>query len=1185
MISVPGTQLATAQGIVKSWGSNANGSLGDGTYSPASNVPVSVPGLGNVVAVSAGQYHSLALKTNGTVWAWGDNSRGQLGDGSFNASNLPVATQISGVVAIAAGGPFHSLALKNDGTVWQWGAMNTDPGTFGPSMTTPQMISGLSGIVAIARGYTFALALKNDGSVWAWGGNNSGQLGDGANTTRLTPGPVTGLSGVTAIAADYEFALALKSNGDLFSWGSNMFGALGIGPSGPVNLPAPVPLTLVSSISVGLAHALAVRQDGSLWSWGLNGSGQLGNGTTANGNLPAPTGLTNVSSVRGGVNHSLALKSDGSVWAWGQNSAGQLGNGTNADSLTPVAVPGLSGAIAIAAGFDFNLVVVPGTPPPLPSFRWVVVNGHPTGASTGLVKVSPDGSNNPWVNTAVNGTGVVLDRNGDFIVASPGSGLLRVHPSGAVFTIATIPGQAISVAIDAAGNFIVADNVNHGLWRVSPTGSKVFVANYPIDVANQLESVGVVVDRNGSYIVAHSNGSHANLAVITPAGAITPIAITGAIPSFPGPLTLDENGNYMVLDFVQRAIFRITPAGASTIFAQNSTALCCNAAGIARDPSTGEYAVTLNFSQKVQKVSADGSTITTLASGAPQFGFPSGIAVIPPTTVAITIDSNPSGATIPNTSSTLFVTGDGCEEGAYNAPVTLNWVPGASCTVRFTAQQPVVKDSPASVSYQFAAWEDGNPANPRTFTAPPAPTFLKANFNPRYLLSVAASGPGATVTGGGYYDPGTTATVSVTPFPIYRFVNWTGPVALPSSPTTTVLMNGPRSVTAHIEPKPVASITLGNLSQTYSGGTRPATAVTNPAGLAVSFTYNGSPNPPVNAGSYTVLASINDANYQGSANGTLTVHPAPLAVKANDVSRPYDSPNPAFTATYSGFVNGETFATSVGGSPSLATEATSASLPGTYPIVAQLGSLAAANYSFTFTNGTLTVTPTGTAPLTGSGCNGAYNGSYGSNVTVLAGQTCIFVGGGINGNTTLSGGTLVLRNATLSGNLQGQGSVELSANARVTGNVILSGGQLSLTGGATVGGQVALTGGVVFSAEGGSIGKAVAIDGGGAFSISTAIGGNLTVQNVAASSGPSRICGTSVNGNLGLSNNGTNVDVGAPGSCPGNIVGGQFQVQLNTGSLKVYNNNISGNLQCSGNTLIVGAGNTAKNKQGQCAAF
>jgi len=343
-----------SDGTVWAWGYNVNGELGDGTTTDR-NTPVQVHGPGNVgfltgvTAISAGSNHSLALKSDGTVWAWGWNGEGELGNGSTANSSTPVQVNgLTGVTAISAGS-YHSLALKGDGTVWAWGHNNEGQLGIGSTTdsSTPVQISSLTGVTAISAGHLHSLALKGDGTVSAWGYNGYGQIGDGTDgsgTNKVTPVDV--FSGAKAISAGGYHSLALKNDGTVSAWGHNGNGQLGDGTYSNTNTPADTAssLTGVTAISAGDNHSVALKGDGTVWAWGGNAEGQLGDGTTTVNSRtpvqvkdPAGTGLlTGVKAIVAGYDHVLALKDDGTVFAWGYNSNGQLGNGSTADSNLPI---------------------------------------------------------------------------------------------------------------------------------------------------------------------------------------------------------------------------------------------------------------------------------------------------------------------------------------------------------------------------------------------------------------------------------------------------------------------------------------------------------------------------------------------------------------------------------------------------------------------------------------------------------------------------------------------------------------------------------------------------------------------------------------------------------------------------------------------------------------------------------
>ncbi|HEX3621533.1 MAG TPA: hypothetical protein VHT97_04380 [Acidimicrobiales bacterium] len=337
----------------RAFGWNAVGQLGDGTVTDRST-PVAVTGLSGVVSVSAGAYHSLALRSDGTVWSWGWNPVGQLGDGTTVDRHSPVRVAgLTGVTAIAAG-TYHDLALKNDGTVWAWGSNNEGEVGDGSTVTrlAPVQVAGLTGVKAIAAGAYHSLALTADGNIWAWGWNALGQLGDGTTVDRHLPVRLSPMNGVTAIAAGAFHSLALFDTGQVAAWGWNGFGQLGIAAVDDAPRPLMVgQLDGVQAIAAGGLHNLALKSDGTVWSWGWNGVGQLGDGTVTDRQVPVQAaGLTGVVSIAAGTYDSLALEGDGTVAAWGWNGTGQLGTGTTTDRHAPTPVPGAAGAIAIAGG-------------------------------------------------------------------------------------------------------------------------------------------------------------------------------------------------------------------------------------------------------------------------------------------------------------------------------------------------------------------------------------------------------------------------------------------------------------------------------------------------------------------------------------------------------------------------------------------------------------------------------------------------------------------------------------------------------------------------------------------------------------------------------------------------------------------------------------------------------------------
>jgi alpha-tubulin suppressor-like RCC1 family protein len=290
------TLAVTSDGDVLAWGHNASGELG-GKISGDRLLPGLVEGVQGARQVSAGDGYSLALQSDGAVMAWGNNQSGELGDGNAPIDHASPAivyglSSGSGVVQIAAGYSF-GLVLKSDGSVFGWG--NGTSGQLGDGSTdkrsAPTPVSGLgsnSGVIQVAAGGSFSLALKSDGTVLAWGNNQSGELGNGKAPTDATkPVQVKGLgpgSGVIQVAAGGAFCLALKSDGSVLAWGHNTAGELGDGKPG-TDASTPVPVrglgagSEVIAIAAGGAHAIALTKKGEVLAWGANNKGQLGDGT------------------------------------------------------------------------------------------------------------------------------------------------------------------------------------------------------------------------------------------------------------------------------------------------------------------------------------------------------------------------------------------------------------------------------------------------------------------------------------------------------------------------------------------------------------------------------------------------------------------------------------------------------------------------------------------------------------------------------------------------------------------------------------------------------------------------------------------------------------------------------------------------------------------------------------------
>ena len=338
-----------SSGMVWAWGSNVSGQLGDGGTEVFQQRLSQVLHLRNVKALAAGGGHSLALKADGTVWSWGSNICGQLGNGTVTDSNIPVQVLgLSNVIAIAAG-ESHSLALLADGTVRAWG-LNTNGqlgnGTLSSVQNTPSLVIGLSNIKDIAGGSGYSLALSNGGRIYAWGDNSYGEVDSSTQNPCVLPVDL-GHDSLASIAAGGYHGLAIKANQKAKAWGFNAGGQLGTGSTDisdtyggvdPIDSEVDdyFQAKAISAARVMNGHCLAISLDGTVASWGANGAGQLGSGNLQSSLSPRlVAGVTDIVQISCGGYHSVAMRSNGTLVLWGSNTLGEQGNGTTLNQLTP----------------------------------------------------------------------------------------------------------------------------------------------------------------------------------------------------------------------------------------------------------------------------------------------------------------------------------------------------------------------------------------------------------------------------------------------------------------------------------------------------------------------------------------------------------------------------------------------------------------------------------------------------------------------------------------------------------------------------------------------------------------------------------------------------------------------------------------------------------------------------------
>jgi len=356
------TMAIKSDGSLWAWGSNEYGQLGDGTTINKSS-PVKI--MDNVIKVSAGHAHTMAIKTDGSLWAWGDNEWGQLGTGAFTTydydqyderiissnNNKTIPFKIMDNVSQVYAKVDRTMAIKSDGSLWAWGENDKGQVGDGTTINKSSPVKIIDNVKSVVLSGSSSFAIKTDNSIWAWGFNGGGQLGDGTTINRINPVKIT--NNIKLVSIGQNFIMVIKTDNSLWAWGINggvrylndpIHEGGNLGDGTMVDRSSPVKIMDdVIFVSAGAWQTLAIKSDGSLWAWGKyceNNKYQtawLGNGTNT-GSLTPIKIMENVVFVFAGAWHNMAIKSDGSLWAWGENWDGRLGDGTKIHRKTPVKI-------------------------------------------------------------------------------------------------------------------------------------------------------------------------------------------------------------------------------------------------------------------------------------------------------------------------------------------------------------------------------------------------------------------------------------------------------------------------------------------------------------------------------------------------------------------------------------------------------------------------------------------------------------------------------------------------------------------------------------------------------------------------------------------------------------------------------------------------------------------------------
>ena len=607
--------------------------------------PASAP-LNNVVQVAGGSRFSLALTADGFVYAWGDDTYGKLGDGRYNfgttvlTSDVPTPvltaprSPLSNIVAISAGQD-HALALAADGTVYTWGRNQygqlgngqTDEATSSignPYASQVLAVSGdgaLSGVVAIAAGGYHSLAVLNDGTAVAWGYNSSGQLGDGTSglgTDSDTPVTVSALTDAVSVAAGQYFSLALRTDGTVFAWGYDNDGELGDANSG-TNEATPIQVSVrdsegnslaVTQLAAGSYHTLALTSDGIVYAWGSDDTDQLGKGGTAQSlSYPTPAGLSgspiSALAVGTGTGFSLAIQSvDHTLLTWGANSFGQLGTGATAASQQPALAQTSFGTalpyIYAATGGSLHSLAIENLPPVAGRAAYTVgvsstgVGIPRTIPAPGLLAYATDAENDTpltasLVRPAAHGTVMVL-ANGSFTyVANTG------YQGADTFTYKVNDGLA-----DSAPATVTLNVVPEKLLSIAITPQMV---TRPESVTQQFTVTGTYNDGNTS-VLSTSVAWTSSVPAVATISATTGLATTAAANAGQTTITATVSGlSAQATLTVVRTLRSLTISPRSKSLPKGTTAQF-TAAAVYTDGFTQDITASVSFSSSAPAVAA-----------------------------------------------------------------------------------------------------------------------------------------------------------------------------------------------------------------------------------------------------------------------------------------------------------------------------------------------------------------------------------------------------------------------------------------------------------------------------------------------------------------------------------------------------------------------------------------------------